>query len=442
MTGIRRIRWLAFLTGLPATLFAAYLLWRGPWSLLTKTTLSLALFAWWLGFSAALLGRLSFSLRTLSNLLLGLNEGDFSFRGHAVRGAGAYGEIVAEINRLAENLRAQRLGTMEATALLRKVMSEIDAAVFTFDVSERLRLVNRAGERLLDRPAEQIIGLTASDLGLDDCLEGEAHRTLEKAFPKASGRWGLSRNVFREEGRPHQLLVLSNLSAALREEERAAWQRLLRVLGHELNNSLAPIRSIADNLQRRMAEPDPGQEWREDATEGIRVIAARAEALSRFMEAYSRFARLPKPAFSSVEVEPLVARAASLEPRIPVEVAPGPPSRVRADEGQIEQVLINLLKNAADAVSETGGPVRLGWRNGPKKVEITVEDSGTGLSGTDNLFVPFFTTKPGGSGIGLALSRQIAEAHGGTLTLENRTDACGCIARLVLPLAPGDQVIE
>jgi nitrogen fixation/metabolism regulation signal transduction histidine kinase len=435
MTGIRRIRWLVFLTGLPATLCALYLLYQSPWSALSKVTLAIFLVLWWLGLAASILGRLAFSLRTLSNLILGLNEGDFSFRGHTTRETGAYGQIVTEINRLTENLMTQRLGALEATTLLRKVMTEIDAAVFTFDESERLRLVNRAGERLLDKPAEQIIGRAASDLGLGECLKGEAHRTLEWSFPETSGRWGLSRSVFREEGRGHQLLVLSNLSTALREEERAAWQRLLRVLGHELNNSLAPIRSIADNLQRRMVEPDPGNDWREDATEGIRVIAARAEALSRFMEAYSRLARLPKPTFSSVEVEPLVARAASLEPRIPVEVVPGPSLRIRVDEGQIEQVLINLLKNAADAVRETGGPVRIGWRNRKKTVEITVEDGGTGLSGTDNLFVPFFTTKPGGSGIGLALSRQIAEAHSGELTLENRTDARGCIARLVLPLA-------
>jgi two-component system, NtrC family, nitrogen regulation sensor histidine kinase NtrY len=313
-------------------------------------------------------------------------------------------------------------------------MSEIDVAIFTFDHQRRLRLVNRAGERLLARTSEQLLGRGAEELGLQDCLEGEPTRTLQAAFPGGIGRWGVRRGAFREHGLPHQLLVLTDLSKALRDEERLAWQRLLRVLGHELNNSLAPIKSIAGSLRTLFArEPRPA-DWQDDVRHGLDVIAGRSEALSRFMEAYSRLARLPPPRIQSVDVESWIRRGAGMETRLAVALAPGPPLRIPGDPDQLDQLLINLLRNAADAALETGGGVTVGWRRNGTAVEILIEDEGPGLAATANLFVPFFTTKPGGSGIGLALSRQIAEAHGGALTLENRTGARGCQAKLKLPL--------
>jgi signal transduction histidine kinase len=233
---------------------------------------------------------------------------------------------------------------------------------------------------------------------------------------------------------PHQLLVLADLSQALREEERQAWQRLLRVLGHELNNSLAPIKSISGSLVDLLSRDPPPADWKDDAQRGLGVITARADALSRFMEAYSRLARLPQPKLQPVEITPLIHRVAGLETRVPVVIAAGVDVMLQADADQLEQLLINLLRNAADAALETQGGVRVGWTRAGSRLEISVEDEGPGISNTANLFVPFFTTKPGGSGIGLALSRQIAEAHGGSLTLENRSQDAGCVARLRLPL--------
>ena len=332
-------------------------------------------------------------------------------------------------------LREQRLGALEATALLRTVMEEINLAVFAFDDAQRLRLVNRAGERLLAQPIERLLGRTAGELGLADCLQGEPTRTLQMTFPGSIGRWGMRRSSFRQGGKPHQLLVLADLSQALREEERQAWQRLLRVLGHELNNSLAPIKSIAGSLGSLLGKEPPPADWKEDMQGGLGVITARADALSRFMEAYSRLARLPQPKLGAVEIELLIRRVAGLETRVPVVLAPGPNLMIQADGDQLEQLLINLLRNAADAALETRGGVKIGWVKTGSQLEIRVEDEGPGLSNTANLFVPFFTTKPGGSGIGLALSRQIAEAHGGSLTLENRKQGTGCLARLRLPLS-------
>jgi two-component system, NtrC family, nitrogen regulation sensor histidine kinase NtrY len=313
-------------------------------------------------------------------------------------------------------------------------MEEINLAVFAFDDRQRLRLTNRAGEKLLAQPVERLLSRTAAELGLSDCLGGEPARTFQAAFPGGLGRWGMRRGSFRQGGLPHQLLVLADLSQALREEERQAWQRLLRVLGHELNNSLAPIKSIAGSLAHLMAKEPLPEDWREDLQRGLGVITTRADALSRFMEAYAKLARLPQPKPRPVPIGPLVHRVARLETRLAVAVAPGPDLTIQADGDQLEQLLINLVRNATDAAQETQGGVRIGWTKSGGHLELRVEDEGPGLSNTANLFVPFFTTKPGGSGIGLALSRQIAEAHSGSLTLENRKDRPGGIARLRLPV--------
>jgi len=430
----RRILLLALLSGLPAVLVALVLLWRGDFSSKTQWTLTVLVLGAWCSFAFAARERVVHPLQTVSNLLSALREEDFSVRARGARRDDPLGDVMFEVNALSEMLREQRLGALEATALLRTVMEEINLAVFAFDDAQRLRLVNRAGERLLAQPIERLLGRTAGELGLADCLQGEPTRTLQMTFPGSIGRWGMRRSSFRQGGRPHQLLVLADLSQALREEERQAWQRLLRVLGHELNNSLAPIKSIAGSLGTLLGKEPPPADWKEDMQGGLGVITARADALSRFMEAYSRLARLPQPKLGAVEIELLIRRVAGLETRVPLVLAPGPNLMIQADGDQLEQLLINLLRNAADAALETKGGVKIGWAKTGSQLEIRVEDEGPGLSNTANLFVPFFTTKPGGSGIGLALSRQIAEAHGGTLTLENRKQGTGCLARLRLPL--------
>ena len=213
-----------------------------------------------------------------------------------------------------------------------------------------------------------------------------------------------------------------------------AWQRLVRVLGHELNNSLAPIKSIAGSLENLLGRIPRAEDWEEDMRRGLAVIAARSEALSRFMSAYARLARLPQPTLAPVPIGEVIRRVVGLETRLRPELTPGPEMTVQADSDQIEQLLINILRNAADASLETGGGVHVGWNQQNSHLVVWIRDEGPGLSNTSNLFVPFFTTKPGGSGIGLVLSRQIAEAHGGSLTLQNAHAGPGCEARLMLPI--------
>ena len=430
----RRILLLSLLAGTPGGVVALTLLWTGDYSDRLRWTLTVLVVAAWLGVTLALRERVVRPLQTISNMLAALREGDFSIRARGAREDDALGLALLEVNTLGETLRSQRLGALEATALLRTVMAEIDVAIFAFDEHRALRLVNGGGERLLDQPAERLLGRTSAALGLAECLRGEDDRTVDLDFPGGRGKWQLRRGSFRQDGLPHQLVVLSDLSRVLREEERQAWQRLIRVLGHEINNSLAPIKSIAASLRDLLARPTLPGDWREDLGDGLAVIAGRSESLSRFMAAYALLARLPSPQPKPMDVEQWVRRVAHLETRLPVRVAPGPPVTISADGDQLDQLLINLVRNAADASLETQGAVEVGWMRSGGMLDVWVRDNGLGVSDTTNLFVPFFTTKPNGSGIGLALSRQIAEAHGGALTLENRRDTRGCEARLRLPL--------
>ena len=428
-----KLTWLTIGAAAPAIIVALAVLWFGDFSAKVEWTLTILIVGCLLGFITSAREHIVHPLQTMTNLLAALREGDYSIRARGARQDDALGETLLEINSLGETLRVQRLGAFEATALLRTIMAEIDVAVFTFDPERRLRLVNRAGENLLGQPIDKLLGRKASDVGLSECLDAHEDAPLTLTFPGGSGRWGVRRSTFREHGMPHELLVLTDLSRTLREEERRAWQRIVRVLGHEMNNSLAPIKSIAASLESLLKREPRPTDWQDDARSGLKSIAARADSLSRFMEAYARLARLPPPQKEHVDLGELIRRVITLETRLGVNVLPGPETRIPADAAQIEQLVINLVHNAVDASLETGGTVAIGWRDAGDCVEVFVRDEGQGIMNPTNLFVPFFTTKPGGSGIGLTLSRQIAEAHGGSLALANRRDRTGAEALLRLP---------
>ena len=371
-------------------------------------------------------------LQTLANMLEALREGDYSMRGRNVDPDDAFGEVMVEVNTLSRTLYDQRLEALEAGALLQKIIADVDIAVFAFDMALRLRIVNKAGENLLGGTSETLQGRSAAQLGLAGMLAEESGRIVAHVFPGGGGRWEIRRRSFREGGKPHELLVISELSRALREEERQAWQRIVRVIGHELNSSLAPIKSMAGTVRKLVGREPLPDDWRDDAKAGLSIIHDRAESLERFMGAYARLARLPPPPRRGAELSALVRRIASLhETRITVE--PGPSVHVSIDPDQIEQVFINLTRNAVEAAGEGGG-VRVRWRDDGGAVLVEVEDDGPGLARTDNLWVPFFTTKPHGTGIGLVLSREIVENHGGSIALQNRLGAKGAIASVRLPL--------
>lgn len=391
--------------------------------------------------SAALIDSLVRPLQTLTNVIASLREGDYSFRARGANTRDPLGELAAEVNALADLLQGQRVRSLEATALLARILEVMHAPLFAFDRDNVLQLINEAGTQLLSRPYARCFGRTAAELGLEGFLNAP-DQTIH-SFGAKSTRWLLRKAAFRQDGVPHTLLLLADVSVPLQEEEQAAWKRLIRVLGHELSNSLAPIKSIAGSLLMRVDTMGLDEDAERSFRRGLGVVESRADSLHRFVQSYRQLAQLPPPRLRDIALAPLLERVVLLEQRVAVQLDAVPAITLHADPDQLEQMLINLLANAVDATLENHAQnrlqtVRVSARMADNSAWIEMEDSGLGIANAENLFVPFYTTKPKGSGVGLALAQQIARAHGGEVLLVNREDGQGARAtvRLPLPVVP------
>ncbi len=446
----RKVSLFSFLVALPGIIVSCILIFQESWSLQSKLgLLVLILIAWGL-LALNLQENATRPLQTLANVVAALREEDYSFRARNAVPEDALGELSLEVNALADMLSDQRLRAIEATELLRRVVEEIDVPIFAFDPGQTLQLVNSAGEKLLQTPSVRLLGRSAQEVGMQAFLAAP-NESLVPLPGNAQTRWLVRRSTFRQKGVPHTLLVLSDVSRALREEERSAWQRLVRVLGHELNNSLAPIKSIAGSLSTRIARASLSAEEKQDFGKGLEIIETRADSLNRFLQAYRQLAQMPSPVLRQCRLSALVTRVVALETRLQIRITAAPDVTLVADPDQLEQMLINILRNATEAAMErvqSNGKnpatpeVIVGWQITEDEVILTVEDNGPGLLNPANTFVPFYTTKPAGSGIGLVLSREIVEAHGGSIELANREHQRGCKVRIVLPRMTEDLLVS
>ena len=438
----RRLRLWLYLLGLPMLVFCLLLLRRYSVDLLEQCVILLGLALGWLFAISVVMEQIIRPLQTLANVVAALREDDYSFRARGGQRNDAIGDLALEVNRLASMLQAQRAGALEAMALVERVMRSMESPVLAFDPEGKLRLLNSAGEREFSLRAQTALGHSAADLKLQELLEVGDDGVISLGNEQQPVRWVIKQSTFRLRGIPHTLLVLSDVSAALREEERIAWKRLIRVLGHEINNSLTPIKSIAGSLRGRLTTWNDGPGEKGDFERGLEVIENRSESLNRFLQAYRQLMGLPAPKLSAISLASLVQRVAQLERRVAVTVTASADVVLQVDADHIEQALINLVRNAADAalspdaIGAGSAQVEINWQASTHEVVISILDNGPGLTNPENLFVPFYTTKPGGTGIGLVLAQQIAQAHRGSVNLSNRTDGfTGCKADLRLPLA-------
>jgi two-component system, NtrC family, nitrogen regulation sensor histidine kinase NtrY len=432
-SAVRRAWLYCLFMALPALFFAAILVYRAHITAAPAILIACCLLLYLSLIAAALIESMIRPMQTLSNVVASLREGDYSFR---ARGAGSQdplGELATEINALADLLQKQRVRSLEATALLARILEVMHAPLFAFDRENLLQLVNNAGTQLLQRPYARCFGHTARELGLDALLAAPDQSI--HSFGAKPARWLLRKTTFRQDGVPHTLLLLADVSLPLQEEEQAAWKRLIRVLGHELSNSLAPIKSIAGSLLARVDHMDGEEDTIRDFRRGLGVVESRADALHRFVQSYRLLAQLPPPHLKQVTLGKLLEQVVLLEQRLAVQLEAGPPVTLNADPDQLEQMFINLLANAVDAtLANNAKAVVVSWRVADSSASVTIDDSGLGIANTENLFVPFYTTKPKGSGVGLALAQQIARAHGGEIRLLNREEGSGARATIRLPL--------
>lgn len=384
--------------------------------------------------SYAIYQKISYQFRSISNLLEALIQGDYTLRARTDQNNSAFDELVVAINGLAKRLSQQRWESVESQLLLRTIIEHIDVAIIALNQDNQIRFTNPAAENLLQLNNSVTSQELLPQLAFVQELTSGNHQVVELSLGYQQGRFNVYVEEFREAGQQHKLLFITDIRTLLRSEERKAWQDLVRVISHEINNSLSPIASISQTL-KRLLERDNYTEVAENLREGLGIISERALSLSQFVDSYKQLAKLPEPQTQPLSIRPLVEKIITLFNHANIGIEADADFILQLDPVQFEQVLINLLKNAVEATAliNPGSAITIRWTVVRQFFKLDIYDQGGGISNPDNLFVPFYSTKKQGSGIGLVLCRQIIEAHNGRLTLSNRHSG-GCCASVELPV--------
>ena len=419
-----------------------------PLLLLLLWMMVLANISIWLIFLAGLFGslmilyasysiyqKISYQFRSISNLLEALIQGDYALRARSDQSGGALDELVSAMNDLAQGMSQQRWESVESQLLLRTIIEHIDVAIIALTQDNQIRFSNPAADHLMQLNNASSNQQLLQQLAFVQDLTSGCHQLVELSLGYQQGRFNVYIEEFRDAGKQHKLLFITDMRSLLRTEERKAWQDLIRVISHEINNSLSPIASISQTLKRMIETDARGETLAEDLREGLHIISERAIGLSQFVESYKQLAKLPEPQIQPLAIRPLVEKIVALFSHTAIEIETETNFTLQLDPIQFEQVLINLIKNAVEATALTNpdGTIKIRWAVSHQFFKLDICDQGTGISNPNNLFVPFYSTKKQGSGIGLVLSRQIIEAHNGRLTLSNQ-DSGGCCASIELPV--------
>jgi len=378
------------------------------------------------------MGPLKRLLRALEGAVASYRDGDFSFS-IAVNRSDELGELIRMHNALGQTLREQRQHLAQRELLLDTVVQNTPVALVLTDANNRVAYANIAARHLFNE-GRSLNGLEFGSL-LTDAPES-LHRAVDShedalfsvEMDGSEETFHLSQRAFRLQGRPHRLRLFRRMTRELSRQEVAAWKRVIRVVSHELNNSLAPISSLshsgAELARRGDIQRLPGV---------FATIGERARHLHGFIDGYARFAKLPAPRLAAIAWTPFLD-ALALNCRFRLQGS-APEQAGWFDPVQVEQVLINLIKNAHEAGGDED-EVTLALSVVGRDLRIEVADRGPGMSETvlAQALLPFYSTKRSGTGLGLALAREIAEAHGGRIALANRADG-GLRVSLLLPLA-------
>ncbi len=403
-------------------------------SLLIKSVLALAV----LGFVAAVTEyvRSTFNnhVRVTLNLVASIRSHDFSLRASEVEQRGEVADLFRELNLVADEIKHIREDELDARRLLEQIVAQVNVAIVVLDAHGVIKLVNPFAELLLGSRAREILGKHVDTTMLRE-VTNSTGQWIDHEIPGVEGRWHVVVQSYRERGVPGRIVMMSDLEHILTHVESQAWRRLIRVIAHEVNNSLTPIISVSQTARRLLERPA------DDARDGqvkqaVQVVGTRAGNLRQFISEYVALARLPEPQLGDVKIAgsmQLVERTMHAKGVTFRHDARCADTVIEGDQAQIEQVLINLIKNAMEA-QEKNPVVEVRYTVNQGRCEIEIADRGPGFSNPGDAFVPFYTTKARGAGIGLALCRQIVSNHFGKIYVENRADGVGAIVKVVLPL--------